>query len=649
VDPEWRKKLHHRHYRDDTSAAVTAAMTNLGDDEVIHKAGDLFVRAELIQLKSGMDDGATQNKWIYDSRNWVYSKPLWFGEFRGDGWRGVGEKEEHTTWSLFKRMGMSMMHLVSDPEPEGGDAQSFRGIVHGYSPANVNGALDKDGNPIGPGRGVRVRSWKDHFRGWLFIDCPDENKKNPFKVDYPYSLNFERKRAEAGRYGTVSFNDYYLDAERYILHPDLTFNDDEHIKSGGPEGKEGNKWNAPLIDRLKDLEPKHRLNGVWTPPIAIDLTGWALKRTEPLLFSREDYYASKNLKNEETPDFFINANPAYNDGAAFAAGSSAYDEQQNHTSPAGFNKDDIHNVYQWGPTQTEAKRYNSFGQYAYDFQWVNFERRLKKLNAGNKDKDYYTNRYVFGYTGLYTDMLYARLSMLRPDYRQDKDDKGKEVEGYHVKHEKLSKEPVWGLYAIRAWDYQRGVMGMNSNEDEFIYDYQNPLRDQSGTGLDDNVGEARKRLLMVVQGLQLPYQPIRFTVNGADGKAATGNFKSPHETRYIEPVSAGVNDSDVFLRRPAGESSQHHGTKKDYSKYKKDRERIFGIHFWGNARSNNKTDVYENPNRFEIDEVWLGEGFSPLEVVWILGLNQEAGTQFDPTTPAGIKAIAETYSTKIKK
>jgi hypothetical protein len=146
---------------------------------------------------------------------------------------------------------------------------------------------------------------------------------------------------------------------------------------------------------------------------------------------------------------------------------------------------------------------------------------------------------------------------------------------------------------------------------------------------------------MVVQGLQLTYQPNRQTVD------KKGNFTTPEETRYIEPKTDD-DDDNRYLRAPKDKSSKHHGTKKDYREYKKNRERIFGLHFWGNARSKEKTGSdnvsYDaNPNKHEINEVWIGEGFSPIEVAEILGLDQK---QFDPATPSGIEKIAEVYSIK---
>ncbi len=77
-----------------------------------HKAGDMIVRAELIVMKD-------PTKSVYDSRNYVYSKPMWFGRFRGDSWRGDED-------SVFKKTGNTMMHEVASPEPARGDRQSFR-------------------------------------------------------------------------------------------------------------------------------------------------------------------------------------------------------------------------------------------------------------------------------------------------------------------------------------------------------------------------------------------------------------------------------------------------------------------------------------------------------------------------------------------
>jgi hypothetical protein len=644
VDSEWKNRLHHRHYRDDN---LSGALTYL-DGDVIHVSGDMFVRAELIQLKRATDSKADEDEWIYDSRNWVYSKPLWFGKFRGDGWRGKGEPEERTTWSLFKRMGMSMMHLVADPEPEGGDRQSFRGIVHGETQRDLSERSDDE--LVGPGRGVRVRSWKDHFRGWKFSDDPDVNIGILSRDHYAYDGNLEKTLRDRPT------------SPRDVLHPDLTFTDDGFLDDGGK------KKDAPLIDKLKDLEPKHRLDGVWTPPIAIDLNGWALRRNQSLVLTNPAVDIDPNsyyYKPEYLSSNYRYSNPAYyntsgappNYGGGDFAGTTGTDGEtyfsQSLKSPKGFSSG-VHKVYQWGPpgpTGNEVTvRKQVFGQYAYHGQEVEFERRLVTAaveypNSPVADREKRKPAvYKFGYNGKYTDMLYARLSLLRPDSSR--------YSSATANQKALSKTPVWGLYAIRAWDYQRGKMGVDSTEDQFIYDFQNFDYTQTHTGLYGNAGEARKRLLMVVQGLQLKYQPSRQTVS------AQGDFTSPSETRYIEPLPGG-SDANLHLRAPRGGTSQHSGTKKDYRQYKKDRERIFGLHFWGNARSKNSNRIVylNNPNTYEINEIWIGEGFSPVEVREILGLDpeqfplpaeklSETGlASLDPSEIGQVKEIMKFYST----
>jgi hypothetical protein len=575
VEPEWRDRIHHEDYRDETTEQLRDAFThNPGD--VIHKAGDLFVRAEMIQLKRATDNSAQEDSWIYDSRNWVYSKPLWFGKFRGDGWRGKGDPEEATTWSLFKRMGMSMMHLVADPEPVSGDVQSFRGIVHGESPAYLDSGLEAK---TGPGRGVRVRSWKDHFRGWPFSDDPAFNRKNP-RLMYPaasYSRNLEKDTRNI------------FGSDRSLLHPDLTFTDDMHR----------NKRTAPLIDKLKDLERKHRLDGVWTPPAAIDLNGWALNVTKSI---------------PPLPEIDKVADPTHS-----SFGSDSYDHQEGlRPQKKGFSDDDIHYVNQWGGAgPSSSSRYETFGQYAFKGQQVQYERRLTQ--PGGKKPEY-----IFAYNGKYTDMLYVRLSQLRPD--------SVSANPADLRY-RLNRLPVWGLYAIRAWDYQSSKMGRASKVDEFVYDFQAPDRNDKGSGYLDNAGEARKRILMVVQGLQLPYQP---------------NRQISDSRKYIMPLS-DRSGSGSYLRAPRS-WSQHDGTAKEYRTYKKNRERVFGLHFWGNARSKHSSGgnvpYDQNPNRHEINEVWIGEGFSPLEVREILGLDPAQFPLHNPPTESEIKKITELYSTK---
>ncbi|GHS85050.1 hypothetical protein AGMMS49957_00300 [Synergistales bacterium] len=108
-------------------------------------AGDMFVRLEIIQLRKNPrnpDKEIDPN----NSRNYVYSKPIWFGKIKGDAWRDDDA-------SPFKKMGDTTAHIVAPMEPTAGDVQSYRR------------------------RGMRVRSWKEAFYGQDFLNLPevDEN------------------------------------------------------------------------------------------------------------------------------------------------------------------------------------------------------------------------------------------------------------------------------------------------------------------------------------------------------------------------------------------------------------------------------------------------------------------------------------------
>ncbi|GHV51569.1 hypothetical protein FACS1894216_05950 [Synergistales bacterium] len=118
VTSDWRADIHH------TGAAT-------GNAAVIHEAGDMFVRVEMIQIRPGGDP--------YNSRDYIYSKPIWYGKFKGDSWSG-GDP------SPFKKMSNKMPTVVADMEPKYGDSQSYRR------------------------RGMHVRSWKDAFNGWDFTN-----------------------------------------------------------------------------------------------------------------------------------------------------------------------------------------------------------------------------------------------------------------------------------------------------------------------------------------------------------------------------------------------------------------------------------------------------------------------------------------------
>jgi hypothetical protein len=188
IEPEWQGNIHH-------TGGSGAAST-------VHQEGDLFVRAELIHLKNGETD------WN-DSRNYVYSKPVWYGKFKGDAWRGDDP-------SPFKKMGNSMQHLVADPEPRDGNAQSFRR------------------------RGMRVRSWKEAFKGWNFSKVEED---------------------ETGNYHYVWWD--------FVNSNDVVY--DKNNPFGNAGADTGPEKMPPDFYEAAD--------SVWTPPIAIDLNGGAVAQT----------------------------------------------------------------------------------------------------------------------------------------------------------------------------------------------------------------------------------------------------------------------------------------------------------------------------------------------------------------------------------
>jgi hypothetical protein len=163
----------------------------------VHDAGDLFVRAEVIMLKPGASN-------FKNPRNYVYSKPMWFGKFKGDFWRG-------DDLSPFKKMGNRMEHIVSAPEPKGGDAQSYRR------------------------RGMRLRSWKDSFEGWGFT-TPD-----PVTYRYVWSGDLSGHTRQYPGYLARQNPEDATPADILLL--------------GKPVD-----WDSPNIDK-----------NVWTPPIAVKL------------------------------------------------------------------------------------------------------------------------------------------------------------------------------------------------------------------------------------------------------------------------------------------------------------------------------------------------------------------------------------------
>jgi prepilin-type N-terminal cleavage/methylation domain-containing protein len=204
VDEEWRYNIHHMNDKPLTGGQLT----KLADDYVIHQAGDMFVRAELIHLKPGAKD------WN-NSRNYVYSKPIWYGKFKGDAWRGDDR-------SPFKKLGNTMQHIVADPEPLEGDDQSYRR------------------------RGMRVRSWKESFLGWDFSTVTLPNYRYVWR-------NFVTGKAETFNkddpFGVIDG-----DGVQKQFPPDFY----ETVYADGVAGR---------VDSGKTKTA----HSVWTPPLEIDL------------------------------------------------------------------------------------------------------------------------------------------------------------------------------------------------------------------------------------------------------------------------------------------------------------------------------------------------------------------------------------------
>ncbi|GHV56830.1 hypothetical protein FACS1894216_21040 [Synergistales bacterium] len=175
VDSDWTNNIHH------TGGA--------GNATIIHASGDLFVRAELIQLKPNTN---VPNPY-YKSRYYVYSKPIWYGKIKGDNWSGDSK-------SPFKKMSNTMPSIVADREPEGGDSQTYRR------------------------REMHVRSWKDEYTGWDFkspsggwyspkspIDHPDlDSTKEVWTPPIAVNLNAgsftQEGSTAAGTFGQYTYN-----------------------------------------------------------------------------------------------------------------------------------------------------------------------------------------------------------------------------------------------------------------------------------------------------------------------------------------------------------------------------------------------------------------------------------------------------------
>ncbi|MDR3230968.1 MAG: hypothetical protein LBT65_05985 [Synergistaceae bacterium] len=550
VEKEWRPRIHH------VSSTDSDYPWNNPDcyenDDVIHKAGDMFVRMEMIQLKKLNPGNGDVD--IRDSRNYVYSKPIWFGKFRGDSWKGDAP-------SLFKKMGNRMMHLVSEPEPKGGDAQTFRG------------------------RGMRIRSWKDNFRGWDF------DKPNYDSRDYTWVNDLIGKN-----YGLTPF------------HPDM-----EGGESGGDEV-------------------------VWTPPVAIDLKGYGVHGDWG---ERNDMFLLETLQNPRHELFGYRSvnSEGRTVGGYYLSGGPSLNAAINARANVGFTND-VHSVYQYGD-----RRGDTYGNYAFTGEKVEFERRLK--NPGSPPAKPGPDDYVYAYNGKYTPMIYGRLSMQRPW--------------------EMRNTPIYGLYALRNWDYtlferigggsDTSILGENPYNPVYDFNKFSWREENSHENIERNdQGFATKRFLMVVQGLQMPYQPNRIKAlddllpyTSATPGAAIRNGVFTAEPKKIVPAEKASDlgglssEHEYYYRRtPAGSPDQA---------YKPDRRRMLGFRFWAGDSSGNDTSKHndawvtgaQNPNQFKFYDMWFDAGFSPGEVRRILGLDPSRYPDNDPNLG---EKIAEFYKTK---
>ncbi|MDR3265145.1 MAG: hypothetical protein LBT15_03940, partial [Synergistaceae bacterium] len=531
VEADWRARIHH-----DGSTDMT---WDPGD--VIHRAGDMFVRMEMIQLRKM---NPVDPDHVGDSRTYVYSKPIWFGKFRGDAWRSDSP-------SPFKKMGNRMMHLVSDPEPKGGDLRSYRG------------------------RGMRTRSWRDNFRGWDF-NSPQFDKTYRWEKDLVRNL---------------IYNDSELQKkiDPTPFHPDMGdpgMNDDQRVGD----------------------------DSVWIPPVAIDMKGFGVHGTWS---ERNDAFLQDILQSPDHGLFgyrSISAGGRTVGSLYTAVRPSMYTENGVNI---GFSRDaatgsEVHAVYQYGD-----RRGDTFGNYAFRGEKVEFERRLK-------DPQKPALGYAYGYNGRYTPMIYGRLSMQRP-----------------WDNATLRKTPIYGLYALRGWDltrYERWGTGLRGDESNPVYDFNATTQSWAEPAVNvqaNDQGYMTKRFLMVVQGLQMPYHPHRIKdlpalLPDTEIALAAPRRKAVFDADPKEVVPSG----SVYRRAPLGGS---------YENYRPDRERTIGFRFWAGDASGADTTKHNdtwitgpaNPNQFRIHDMWLEEGFSPKEVREILGLDpaQFPDATLDRTIP----------------
>jgi hypothetical protein len=317
-------------------------------------------------------------------------------------------------------------------------------------------------------------------------------------------------------------------------------------------------WKKDLIGR----KPQHPDlasgdDAVWTPPIAIDLKGYGVKG---------DW--GKHSQFPKIRDLW--QNPKDSEFGYHSVGADGKVGANNK----GFTND-LHPVYQWGDRCADT-----YGNYGFVGQKAMFERRRKD------DK----SPYVFAYNGYYDDKVYGRLSMQRPCG---------------------SSVPLYGLYALRGWDYLLFDRSSNTNGPF------NPYYDYNGSSYADVNGKSfkfpSKRFLMVVQGLQMPYQPSRIDLKGD----------------FVQP-NRDASSANYYRRALEGTPD---------AVYRKERARTLGFRFWSGPEGKNMSKP-NNPNQFKFYDMWFDEGFTPKEVRAILGLDPKQFT--DSTLDVEIPKLYDT-------
>jgi hypothetical protein len=269
VDDEWRYNIHHRNDKPLTND-TPKKLTKLADDYVIHKSGDMFVRAELIQLKPGLDPVSAD--WN-NSRNYVYSKPIWHGKFKGDAWRGDDR-------SPFKKLGNAMQHIVADPEPEEGDDQSYRR------------------------RSMRVRSWKESFLGWDFSKVTLPNYRYVWRDFVKKSFGNEIKES-------------YNEADPFGL------SDDGKAQKFPPDFYKTVYAGAGRVDL--DPSKTKTAHSVWTPPLEINLNA-----------DNESTFTSGTVKNVLQSGDLLTGVPSANKFGQYMKANQSVEMERRLKSGGGY-------------------------------------------------------------------------------------------------------------------------------------------------------------------------------------------------------------------------------------------------------------------------------------------------------------------------